>query len=169
MLPLADLANSGDRAVIFYDQLGNGHSTHLRHKPREFWTIDLFISELINLSEKLKISSRYVLAGHSWGGILGLELLLRRPPPGLLSFICLSGLASIPRYVEEYNKLLSKFPKEVQEGMGMQKTDMKRFREANDRFDEVHTIQVVPFPKEHVDSMDSIWGPEGDDTVIEHL
>jgi pimeloyl-ACP methyl ester carboxylesterase len=169
MLPVSDLAKSGDRAVIFYDQLGNGRSTHLRDKPKEFWTIDLFVSELLNLVSALGISSRFDLFGHSWGGVLALELLIRRGPSGVRRYVCSSTPASIARFQEQFGRLLSKFPKEVQEGMGMQKTNMKRFREANDAFDAVHTITVVPFPKEHVDSMDSIWGPDADDTVIEKL
>ena len=48
LLPLSDLADAGI-PVIFYDQIGNARSTHLKSKPREFWTIDLFLDELENL------------------------------------------------------------------------------------------------------------------------
>jgi pimeloyl-ACP methyl ester carboxylesterase len=153
MLPISDLAKSGQRAVILYDQVGNGRSTHLRTKPVEFFTIDFFVAELENLVQKLGIASRFDVLGHSWGGILGLEYLARRQP------------ACMARFYTEFPRLLSAFPKWVQEGMGMQKTDMARFRAANDAFDAVHTLTVVPFPKEHVDSMDSIWGPDADNTV----
>src|SRR4051812_28434278 len=37
------------RAVIHYDQLGNGRSTHLRDKGADFWTPRLFLDELENL------------------------------------------------------------------------------------------------------------------------
>ena len=37
------------RAVIQYDQLGCGRSTHLRQKPKDFWTVQLFVDELDNL------------------------------------------------------------------------------------------------------------------------
>ncbi|KAH0831333.1 hypothetical protein J3R83DRAFT_13984 [Lanmaoa asiatica] len=34
--------------IIFYDQIGIGSSTHLPHKPKEFWTVELFMNELDN-------------------------------------------------------------------------------------------------------------------------
>ncbi|KAF4627314.1 hypothetical protein G7Y89_g10838 [Cudoniella acicularis] len=42
LLPLTDLSSS--RPLIFYDQIGNGLSTHLPEKAgdEEFWTVDLF-------------------------------------------------------------------------------------------------------------------------------
>ncbi|KAK0474535.1 proline iminopeptidase [Armillaria novae-zelandiae] len=46
LLPLSDLATKFSIPVIFYDQIGNSHSTHLPSKPPSFWTIDLFIDEL---------------------------------------------------------------------------------------------------------------------------
>ncbi|WP_154954658.1 alpha/beta fold hydrolase, partial [Klebsiella grimontii] len=43
-----DIALSG-RAVIHYDQLGNGRSTHLPQQPADFWQPALFLDELANL------------------------------------------------------------------------------------------------------------------------
>jgi len=51
LLSLADLA--GARAVIHYDQLGNGRSTHLPDRGAEFWTVELFVRELHNLVARL--------------------------------------------------------------------------------------------------------------------
>jgi pimeloyl-ACP methyl ester carboxylesterase len=169
VLPISDLAKDGDRAVIFYDQLGNGRSTHLRDKPKGFWTVELFIDEFVNLTEHLGIAQSLDLCGHSWGGMLAIELLLARRPVNIRRFVCANTPASIPRVMQERARLLSALPEWVQEGLKLQKTDMARFRAANDAFDEVHTIKVIPFPKEHVDSLDSIWGPNADDTVFETL
>ena len=36
-----DLAATG-RAVVHYDQIGNGRSTHLPDAPSEYWAVDLF-------------------------------------------------------------------------------------------------------------------------------
>ncbi|MBV9380363.1 MAG: alpha/beta fold hydrolase, partial [Streptosporangiaceae bacterium] len=52
LLAMADLARDG-RAVIFYDQLGNGRSTHLPERGADFWTVDLFVRELHNLVDAL--------------------------------------------------------------------------------------------------------------------
>ena len=74
LTPIGDLQTS--RPVIFYDQFGNNRSTHLPNKPKSFWTIDLFVDELVNLTNHLGISSRFDILGHPWGGIW---------PPSLLS------------------------------------------------------------------------------------
>ncbi|KAI2462785.1 hypothetical protein F4781DRAFT_172937 [Annulohypoxylon bovei var. microspora] len=46
LLPLTDLSSS--IPLVFYDQIGNGRSTHLPDKAGDetFWSIDLFKNEL---------------------------------------------------------------------------------------------------------------------------
>ncbi len=72
-----DLAANG-RAVIHYDQLGNGNSTHLRNAEPGFWTVGLFLDELQALIAHLGLS-QYALLGQSWGGMLAAEHAVRRP------------------------------------------------------------------------------------------
>ena len=74
---LKHLAPSG-RAVIHYDQLGNGRSTRLPGKGADFWTVDLFIAELNNLVSHLGMTD-YHLFGQSWGGMLGAEHAITQP------------------------------------------------------------------------------------------
>ena len=57
----------GGRAVIQYDQLGCGRSTHLRQKPKDFWIVQLFLDELDNLLKTLDIAGSYHIVGQSWG------------------------------------------------------------------------------------------------------
>src|SRR4026207_883647 len=64
------LAATG-RAVVHYDQLGNGRSTHLRDKGADFWTPRLFLDELANLTRHLGIEQGYHVFGQSWGGVPG--------------------------------------------------------------------------------------------------
>lgn len=54
--------------VLFYDQIGNGNSSHYRDAPKEFWTPELFMDELDNILQKLGIYEDFDLLGHSWGG-----------------------------------------------------------------------------------------------------
>jgi hypothetical protein len=61
------------RAVIFYDQLGAGRSTHLRDKEPGFWTVELFLAELDNLLRHLGHREGLPPLGQSWGGMLGAE------------------------------------------------------------------------------------------------
>ena len=46
VLALAALADSG-RAVVHYDQLGGGASTHLPEKGADFWTVELFLEDRV--------------------------------------------------------------------------------------------------------------------------
>jgi len=70
--PLAELATDG-WAVVFYDQLSNGNSTHLPSRGAVFWTMQLFVDELASLLRHLGIAGRYHLLGQSWGGFLAQE------------------------------------------------------------------------------------------------
>ncbi|THH26839.1 hypothetical protein EUX98_g7346 [Antrodiella citrinella] len=79
----SDIDLSSSRPVVFYDQIGNSRSTHLPDKPASFWTIDVFLDELENLLHHFEIISNYDLVGHSWGGMMAAELVIRRQPSGL--------------------------------------------------------------------------------------
>src|SRR6187200_3329470 len=65
LLSLTDLARDG-RAVVHYDQLGNGRSTHLPERGADFWTVELFVRELHNLVQTLGIADRHHVLGQSW-------------------------------------------------------------------------------------------------------
>src|SRR5215471_15092910 len=106
------LANGG-RAVIQYDQLGCGRSTHLRDKGADFWTPRLFLDELENLTRHLGIDSAYHVLGQSWGGMLGAEHAVTRPK-GLRSLVISDSPASMELWVQEANRLREDLPPEVQ-------------------------------------------------------
>ncbi|TIU53596.1 MAG: alpha/beta fold hydrolase, partial [Mesorhizobium sp.] len=72
-----DIAVLDGRAVIHYDQLGNGNSTRLPEKGSDFWTVDLFLDELDTVLRSLGIEQRYAFLGQSWGGMLGAEHAVR--------------------------------------------------------------------------------------------
>src|SRR5262249_1035523 len=48
-LPVAAGRPRRRTAVVFYDQIGNGRSTHYEGRNGDFWTVDLFVRELQNL------------------------------------------------------------------------------------------------------------------------
>jgi len=85
VLSLTDLARDG-RAVIHYDQLGNGRSTHFPDRGADFWTVDLFVRELHNLVDELGLRSGHHVLGQSWGGFLAQEYALTQPE-GLRSLV----------------------------------------------------------------------------------
>ena len=102
LVSMADLANQG-RAVIFYDQLGNGRSTHLPDRGADFWTVQLFVEELANLLQHLGIAGRYHVLGQSWGGFLAQEHALTQPV-GLQSLVISNSAASFPAFVREADR-----------------------------------------------------------------
>ncbi len=109
---LIDLATDG-RAVVHYDQLGNGRSTHLPDVDPGFWTVELFLSELDNLLEHLGITEHYDMLGQSWGGMLACEHAVLCPP-GLRRLVVANSPASLDTWVSEANRLRADLPPEVQ-------------------------------------------------------
>jgi L-proline amide hydrolase len=72
--------------VVIYGQLGGGQSTHLQDKPKFFklWTVDIFMNELDAVLEHSGIEDDFDL-GHSWGGMLVAEYVVKKAPAGLKS------------------------------------------------------------------------------------
>ena len=107
----AALADVG-RAVIHYDQIGNGRSTRLPEKGAGFWTVDLFMAELHNLIAHLGLKQGYYLLGQSWGGMLGAEFAIARPA-GLKALVLADSPASMPLWIAETGRLRDALPEEV--------------------------------------------------------
>ena len=156
---------AGGRAVVQYDQLGNGRSTHLRDRGADFWAVELFRAELDNLLDALGIAGRYHLLGQSWGGCLALEHALQRPP-GLRALVLADTLASIPDFSAECQRLLSDLPEDVQatirahEAAGT--TDHADYTEACMVFYRRHLCRVDPWPDDLTRSFQAM---EDDPTV----
>ena len=149
LLSLKDLARDG-RAVVFYDQLGNGRSSHFPERGAEFWTVDLFVRELHNLVERLGIGEHHVL-GQSWGGFLAQEYAFTKPA-GLRSLVLADTAASFPRFVEEANKLRAELPPDVEATLRRHEdagtTDDPAYMEACLVFYARHVCRVQPMPPE---------------------
>ena len=107
--PLGDLAN--DRPVIFYDQLGCGHSDHVTDTT--LWTIERFVDELTQLRQALGLKEIH-LYGHSWGTILAAEYMLTKPS-GIKSLILASPALSVPRWSHDAESLLTTLPDSLQQ------------------------------------------------------
>ena len=112
LLSYAGLAN-GERAVIHYDQLGCGLSTHLPDAPKESWTPRLFLDELESLTRHLGIADAYQVVGQSWGGMLGAEHGITQPK-GLKALVIANSPASMTMWLAEANRLRGLLPPDVQ-------------------------------------------------------
>lgn len=106
-----DLAANG-RAVIHYDQLGNGKSTHLPDADPGFWTVGLFLDELQALITQLGLS-QYALLGQSWGGMLAAEHAVRRPA-GLRALVIANSPASMGLWRAAALRLRARLPEDIQ-------------------------------------------------------
>jgi L-proline amide hydrolase len=141
---------SDGRAVIHYDQLGNGRSTHLRDKGADFWTVQLFLDELDNLLGHLGIASAYHLLGQSWGGMLAAEHAVRQPP-GLRALVISDSPASMALWLKEANRLRADLPPEVQAALlkheSAETTNTPEYLKAMRVFYDRHVCRV-PWPPE---------------------
>lgn len=145
---LTVLADAG-RAVIHYDQLGGGRSTRLPDRGVDFWTVDLFLSELDNLLEGLGIQDSYHLLGQSWGGMLGAEHAIRRPT-GLKSLVLSNSPASMDLWVSEAKVLRSQLARDVEEALDRHEaagtTSDPEYLAASQVYYDEHVCRVVPNP-----------------------
>lgn len=166
LLSHTEIHTTHDIPVIFYDQLGIGASTHLPHKPKAFWTVELFMDELDNLLTKLEIAGRFDLLGQSWGGMLAADYVATRHPKGLRRLVIANAPASEALWEESMLQYLSKFPQGYQDLILKHEregtTASKAYQEALQVFHDKHTCQVVPWPKEFVTSFKAM---EEDPTV----
>lgn len=139
------------RAVIHYDQLGNGNSTRLPDKGPDFWTVELFLEELDALLAHLGIKDRYAFLGQSWGGMLGAEHAVRRPA-GLKALVIANSPANMKTWVEEANRLRRELPQDVQDTLTRHETagtlTDPDYIAASRVFYNRHVCRVVPWPPE---------------------
>lgn len=153
-----DIAGTG-RAVIHYDQLGNGRSTHLPTADADFWTIPLFLDELETLLDHLDIRDNYCLLGQSWGGMLAAEHAVRRPP-GLKALVIANSPSSFPLWVEEAIRLRQALAGGIHETLLAyeQAGDFAHpdYLAATDVFYRNHVCRLDPWPPEVVATFDAI-------------
>ncbi|GJJ12655.1 hypothetical protein Clacol_006899 [Clathrus columnatus] len=164
--PMADLVKTHNIPVILYDQLGNGRSTHLKGKPKEFWTIDVFMDQMDSLIQYLGIGESFDLLGHSsWGGICGSEYAVRKQPPGLKHLVLANATPSMDLWVQSMLQLLKEFPPEIEEDIKGGFKNPAAYYKALQIFQAKHACIVKPWPTDIVETMEAVFGPEGDITV----
>lgn len=156
LLPLTDLAPS--TTLIFYDQIGNGRSTHLPDKAGDeaFWSIDLFKDELDNLLLHLGLKDRPIdVYGHSWGGMLAAEWASTpSSSANLRRLIIASSLASMDAWRAGITALRNKLPEDVQKVLkeAEEKMDFEspEYEAAVEVFYKRHLSLARPWPAEEV-------------------
>lgn len=106
--PLAALAD--ERPVIYYDELGTGHSDH----PPDTTSLRLerLVDELARVRLALGLKEVH-LYGHSWGAALAVEYMLTHPA-GVHSLVLAGPALSIPRAQHDRDSLRATLPESVQ-------------------------------------------------------
>jgi L-proline amide hydrolase len=164
MTSVAALAQTG-RPCVLYDQIGNGRSAAPPDAPASLWTVDLFVRELTALVEHLGIAGGYHVLGHSWGGMLALELALRHPL-GLRSITVADAFASSAVYMAEVGQLIDALPAAVgaavREHEAAGTTDAKAYRRAMRTYYRSHVYRGDLLPDDLARTMTAL---EQDSTV----
>ena len=108
---LEDFLPQADVRFWYYDQLGCGFSD--QPDDPSLWTLDRFRAEVEQVRAALGID-RFVLYGHSWGGMLAIEYALAYPQ--YLSGLVISDMtASIAAYIAHADELRAAMLAEVRE------------------------------------------------------
>ncbi|KZP26593.1 proline-specific peptidase [Athelia psychrophila] len=168
---LSSLASTHNTPIIFYDQLGNGKSTHLPEKKGDiiFWTDQLFLDELDNLLVHLGIQDDYAILGHSWGGMLGARHAALQPK-GLKQLVISDSPADMKDWIKASDLLRKRLPQDVQDTLSRHEAagtfDAQEYVEATDVFDHQFCCRLETWPDNVVKSMQDI---EQDPTVYHTL
>ena len=89
----------------YYDQLGSSFSD--KPKDQSLWTIDRFVDEVEQVRLALGLDeNNFIILGHSWGGILGLEYALKHQNR-MKALIISNMVPSIPDYIKYANGVLA--------------------------------------------------------------
>ena len=89
----------------YYDQLGSSFSD--KPKDQSLWTIDRFVDEVEQVRLALGLDeNNFIILGHSWGGILGLEYAFKHQNR-MKALIISNMVPSIPDYIKYANDVLA--------------------------------------------------------------
>lgn len=161
---LGELAQQG-REVIHYDQVGCGRSSHHPEAPAGHWSVDLFVTELAGLIEHWGVGGGFHLLGHSWGGMLAPEYVLRHPE-GVVSMSLLDSPASMPGWVDATRGRLQDMPAAVRDVIARHEAagtyDDPEYAGAVEDFYAEYLCRVRPWPQ---DLRDSLAALDQDPTV----
>jgi pimeloyl-ACP methyl ester carboxylesterase len=117
MEPFTELTSRFGITVVLYDQFGCGKSLpdpetpdrkvfdEISSKPG-FWNVDLFVDELDNILNHLKINENFDLLGHSWGGMLAASYIIKMQPKGLKNLVFANSLSCMQDWVDSTMKLI---------------------------------------------------------------
>jgi L-proline amide hydrolase len=126
--------------------------------------MELFVDQLETVREALDLNHVH-LFGHSFGGQIALEYIFTQPA-GIESLTLHSTTPSWELYVEEWNRLESELPNQVQETLSRHEaggtTDDPAYQEARKVFDHQHIWRLDPLPEYLQSSLENLQVAEFD-------
>jgi len=162
---LTSVAEKSGRTCVRYDQIGCGHSDRLPDAGADFWTVELFVRELEDLVRHLGFDGDYAVLGHSWGGMLALEL-AARAPSGLRSLVIADAYASSATYSRHVTALVHALPPDVREIIERHEaagtTESPAYQEAVRFFYGRHVCRRRPVPDELLRTLAAL----GEDSTV---
>lgn len=165
---LDSLAETTQRQVISYDQIGCGESFLDGHK--ELWNLKTWTDELIALRRNLHLD-RVHLLGQSWGGMLIIAYMIDCKPQGVESIILSSTLPSSSLWGREQQRLISFMPEDEQRAIAraVETGDFNEpdYLKANDHYTVLHADEITDSTPEcfrrkkrfGTESYIEAWGP----------
>lgn len=108
-----DALASTNRAVVYFDQTGNGKSHPLGVEVGDIIHLEYLVDQLEHLLTGLEISNSYALLAHSAGTAIALEHALRRPA-GLRALVIANGFASTRLMMDGIWKARERLPRDVE-------------------------------------------------------
>jgi len=145
----ADFLPQAGIEMYFYDQLGVGLSDHPDNL--QLWTLERYLEEVEQVRAALGLE-KFVLYGHSWGGLLTIEYALSRYAKHLRAAVISNMTASIADYTSYTQSLKNALPAAVRK----QLADLEAAGKASSEeysaivFNELyprHVSRVWPFPE----------------------
>jgi proline iminopeptidase len=158
---------SKDRPVIFIDQLGCGRSTRITDTT--LMTIERYVEEVEQVRKALQLED-FILYGHSWGTMLGMDYYLKYPGE-VNAIIFHSPLFSTDLWIKDADTLISTLPDSIQVII---RENEKKKTFTNAAYKEAVTLYYSKFlnrkevPREKADSgslysgtnvYEFMWGP----------
>jgi len=106
--PLKEMAYDGP--IVFWEQLGSGRSDALHDTT--LMTIENYVDQVEKLRQHLRLKD-FVLYGHSWGTMLGMDYYLTYPDE-VKAIIFSSPLFSTDMWIADADTLISTLPDSLQ-------------------------------------------------------
>jgi proline iminopeptidase len=133
--------------IYYYDQLGCGLSD--RPQDPSLWTIERYLTEVEEVRKGLGLD-RFVLYGHSWGGMLAIEYALKHPRrlSGLVISNMTASCAEYVRHAAEMRAALSTDDQIVLARYEAENnTENPTYQAVIDKLNAEHVCRLKPWPE----------------------